>query len=409
MGSSASRLWSDRPTLRLDRQEPYLRIQHVTVFVRDQDRSLRFYLDQLGFSLVADYRYGSNERWVAVAPADGSAVLALVTPKPGSEEYNLIGQSRQIVFVTEDVPTKFREWCDRGIQFRHPPHTPEWGGTFTSFEDVDGNSFVLVGFDEVSREIEAQRHAIEEKLESERRAAQELEIAKKVQARLFPQVLPPLETLDYAGACIQARPVGGDYYDLFDLVRYRLALVVGDIAGKGIAAALSMASLHASLRSQRTFALGQPQRILRSVNQFFYENTTDSTYATLLFAEYNDKTRRLRYANCGHLSALLLRSDNALERLASTCTVLGLFKEWDCAVAERRLFPGDTLALYTDGITESFNDAGEEFGEHRLVESLRRHRERSSPVLVASILDDVKKFSPHEQSDDMTLIVAKCR
>src|SRR5712671_3135176 len=97
------------------------------VFVRDQDRSLRFYLDQLGFSLVADYRYGSNERWVAVAPADGSAVLALVTPKPSSEEYNLIGQSRQIVFVTEDVPAKFREWCDRGIQFRHPPHTPEWG------------------------------------------------------------------------------------------------------------------------------------------------------------------------------------------------------------------------------------------------------------------------------------------
>ena len=145
-----------------------------------------------------------------------------------------------------------------------------------------------------------------------------------------------------------------------------------------------LASLHASLRSQRTIALGQPQRILRSVNQFFYENTTDSTYATLLFAEYNDKTRRLRYANCGHLSALLLRSDNALERLASTCTVLGLFKEWDCAVAERRLFPGDTLALYTDGITESFNDAGEEFGEHRLVESLRRHRERSSPVLVST-------------------------
>src|SRR5216684_2084905 len=144
---------------------------------------------------------GSSERWVAVAPADGSAVLALVTPKPGSEEYNLIGRSKQIVFVTEDVPAKFRDWCDRGIQFRHPPHTPEWGGTFTSFEDVDGNSFVLVGFDEVSREIEAQRHAIEEKLESERRSAQELEIAKKVQARLFPQVLPPLETLDYAGAC----------------------------------------------------------------------------------------------------------------------------------------------------------------------------------------------------------------
>jgi len=87
---------------------------------------------------------------------------------------------------------------------------------------------------------------------------------------------------------------------------------------------------------------------------------------------------------------------------------LGLFKEWDCSAGERPLCSGDTLALYTDGITESFNDAGEEFGEHRLIESLRRHREQASPVLIASIVDDVKRFSPHEQSDDITLIVAKC-
>lgn len=112
---------------------------------------MRFFLDQLGFSLVADYRYGASERWVAVAPADGSAVLALVTPKAGSEEYDLIGRSKQIVFVTEDVPAKFQEWSNRGVQFHHPLHTPEWGGTFTSFEDADGNSFVLVGFDEVGK------------------------------------------------------------------------------------------------------------------------------------------------------------------------------------------------------------------------------------------------------------------
>jgi serine phosphatase RsbU (regulator of sigma subunit)/predicted enzyme related to lactoylglutathione lyase len=409
MGDSPSRLWSDRPSLRLDRREPYLRIQHVTIFVRDQDRSLRFFLDQLGFSLVADYRYGANERWVAVAPADGSAVLALVTPKPGSEEYDLIGRSKQIVFVTEDVLAKFQEWANRGVQFHHPLHAPEWGGKFTSFEDADGNSFVLVGFDEVGREIEAQRRAIEEKLESERRAGQELEIAKQVQARLFPQTLPPLKTLEYAGICLQARQVGGDYYDFIDLDRYRLGLVIGDIAGKGMAAALLMASLHASLRSQRTFSLGHPQRLLRSVNQFFYENTTDSAYATLFFAEYNDKTQRLRYANCGHLSALLLRNDNTLERLDSTCTVLGLFEKWDCAIEELQIFAGDTLTLYTDGITESFNDAGEEFGEHRLVESLRRHREQPSSALVASIVEDVRKFSPREQSDDITLIVARGR
>ena len=112
---------------------------------------------------------------------------------------------------------------------------------------------------------------------------------------------------------------------------------------------------------------------MRSVNGLFYENTTEEAYATLVFAEYDDKLRRLRYANCGHLSAFLVRDDGQLERLDSTCTALGLFKEWNCVVEERSLRPGDTLALYTDGVTEAFNDAGEEFGEQRLIEALRQH------------------------------------
>jgi serine phosphatase RsbU (regulator of sigma subunit) len=278
---------------------------------------------------------------------------------------------------------------------------------FTTFKDLDGNSFVLVGSDEMSREIEAQRSAIAEKLESERRAAQEMEIAKQVQARLFPQTLPPLRTLDYAGMCIQARQVGGDYYDFLNLGRERLGLVIGDISGKGIAAALMMANLQANMRSQCAIAVDQPRRLLQSVNRLFYENTTDSAYATLFFAEYDDRENRLRYVNCGHLSALLLRNDDTLERLDSTCTVLGLFDEWDCSMGESRLFPGDTLALYTDGVTESFNDAGEEFGEERMVEALRRRRESSSQDSLAAIVDEVRQFSPREQGDDITLIVAK--
>jgi serine phosphatase RsbU (regulator of sigma subunit) len=263
--------------------------------------------------------------------------------------------------------------------------------------------------DEVSQADEEYRRTMAEKLESERRAAQELEIAKQVQARLFPQVLPPLRTLDYAGVCLQAREVGGDYYDFLDLGRERLGLVIGDISGKGMAAALLMANLQANLRSQCAIALEHLQRLLRSVNQLFYENTTDSSYATLFFGEYDDTVRRLRYANCGHLSALILRSDNTVERLDSTCTVLGLFKEWDCSITETLLSSGDTLALYTDGITESLNDAEEEFGEQRLLEALRQHREQSSQAVLGSIVNEVKQFSPHEQHDDITLIVAKCR
>jgi len=427
MGNSPSVHGAERSTLRPDRPDPYLRLQCVTIYVRDQDRSLRFYVDQLGFNRVGDVRFKSDFRWVAVAPPDGSAMLALVAPKPDSKEYKLIGRPTQVVFVTEDVVARFREWRRRGVRFQSTPRlrrmqykapdpstppgeeAPVWGGVFARFQDVDGNSFQLVGFDEVSREIEAQRRAAAEKLEAERRAAQELEIAKRVQARLFPQTLPPLRTLDYAGICIQARQVGGDYYDFLNLGGGRLGLVVGDISGKGIAAALLMANLQANLRSQCAIALDQPQRFLRSVNQLFCENTTDSAYATLFFAEYDDRGQRLRYANCGHLCALILRSDNTLERLDSTCTVLGLFEEWDCSIAERQLTRGDTVLLYSDGITESFGDGEEEFGEERLIESLRRHRDLSPQALLASIVDDVREFSPHEQHDDITLIVAKCR
>jgi serine phosphatase RsbU (regulator of sigma subunit) len=408
---------------------PYLRIHAVNIFVRDQERSLRFYLDQLGFNLAFDAQLQSGQRWVAVSPPDGSAVLTLIAPDPGTQEYKLIGRPTQVAFVTDDVAAKFQEWRSRGVRFRHTPRlrrikyerleyeqqapaagqTPVWGVVFTRFEDIDRNSFALVSFDEVSRALEAQRRAAAEKLEIERRAAQELEIARQVQARLFPQTLPVSNTLEYAGMCIQARQVGGDYYDFLNLGQERLGLVIGDIAGKGIAAALLMANLQANLRSQCAIALDQPQQFLRSVNRLFYDNTADSAYATLFFAEYDDKIRRLRYANCGHLCALLLRDDHTLERLHSTCSVLGLFNDWDCSIGECRLSPGDTLALYTDGITEAFNEVGEEFGEQRLVEALRRHRGLSSQALLASILEDVRQFSPHEQYDDITLIVAKCK
>ena len=365
MGISPLEDGLDRFPIRLDRRDPYLRVLCVNIFVRDQDLSLRFYVDQLGFGLVVDESYEAGGRWVAVAPPDGSTVLALITPKRKSEEYKLIGRCRHAVLVTEDVVGKFEEWRQRGVRFHHPPQTTLWGGIFTRFDDLDGNSFALVGRDDFVREIEAQRRAAAEKLEGERRTAQELEIAKQVQARLFPQTLPELKTLEYAGICIQAREVGGDYYDFLNLGQERLGIVIGDTSGKGIGAALLMANLQANLRSQSAIALDQPQRFLRSVNQLFYQNTTDSAYATLFFAEYEDKARRLRYANCGHYSPLLLRRDNTLERLNSTCTVLGLFQEWDCSIEELRLAAGDILALYTDGITDSFNQAGEDFGEHQ--------------------------------------------
>jgi serine phosphatase RsbU (regulator of sigma subunit) len=416
-----------------DRDHSYLGVYAVNVFVRDQDRSLRFYVEQLGFNLAFDVRLQSGQRWVGVAPPNGTAVLTLIAPEPDSDEYKLIGQPTPVAFVTEDVVATYSQWRRRGVRFRHVPRlrrvkyqqqavdgpegapslllgkqTPVWGGVFTRFEDIDRNSFALVSFDEMTQAVETQRRAAAAKLESERRSAHELEIAKQVQARLFPQTFPPLRTLDYAGVCLQARQVGGDYYDFLNLGQERLGLVLGDISGKGIAGALLMANLQANLRGQRIIALDDPRRLLKSVNQLFYDNTVDSSYTTLFFAEYDDQTQRMRYANCGHLSGLLLRSNDTLERLDSTCTVLGLFKEWDCRIGECHLLGGDSIALYTDGVTESFDAAGEEFGEYRLTQALRRHRQLSPQDLLAAIVDEVRQFSPGEQHDDITLIVAKC-
>lgn len=415
------------------RTSPHLRIHCVNVFVRDQDRSLRFYLDQLGFHLAYDTKLQSGDRLVAVAPPDGSTILSLIAPKPDSQQYKFIGRSTQIVFITEDVIAKFQEWSKRGVRFQITPrlkrikydpqaHSAQppvsspllgeessiWGSVFARFRDIDGNTFSLVSFDEVTHALEAQRRAIAEKLESERRAARELEIASEVQCRLFPQFRPAISSLDYSGHCCSARAVGGDYYDFLDLGPDRLGIVIGDISGKGIAAALLMANLQANLRSQCAIALDQPELFLKAVNKLFCQNTPDGAFATLFFAEYHVPTGRLRYANCGHLPPLLLHSDNAIECLEATGTVLGIFKEWDCTVNERRLSPGDLLALYTDGITESFNDAGDEFGEGRLIESLRRHRDLPSQDVLDSVVSEVRQFSPREQHDDITLIIAKC-
>ncbi|HUK48248.1 MAG TPA: SpoIIE family protein phosphatase [Terriglobales bacterium] len=418
MGSPLHVYKAHRCSFDLERTDAYLRLGTVTVYVCDQERSLPFYLDHLGFQVAFDTVHPSGERWLAVTPPDGTAVLSLVAPRPGSEEHKLIGGCTDIVFLTDNLPAKFREWRERGVRFLQEPCKHPWGGVGACFEDPDGNSFTLLGLDQVSSEVEMARREHAKRRDEELHAAHELELARQVQTRLFPQIQPTATTLEYAGTCIQARHVGGDYYDFLDLGRDRLGLLVADVSGKGTAAALLMANLQAHLHNQISsywnrpyvpLVWDQPERFLRSVNRLFHRNTTQETYATLFFAEYDDKLRRLRYANCGHLSGLLLRQDGGVESLDSTCTGVGLFNELNCVADERSLSPGDTLALYTDGVTESRNAGGEEFGEERLVDSLQAHRDLPSHALLGALVDDVRMFGSPEQHDDITVVIARCR
>ena len=267
--------------------QPFLRLEFVTLWIRDQERSRRFFVETLAFETVVDAPTPDGGRWIIVAPpaagwlpetaGAGFSGIALCVPPEGSADEQRIGHTTGVGFLTEDVRSLFEEWSRRGVRFPLPPMKPSWGSgqaRYAVFEDVDGNSFSLIEIDEATLALEAERRAQAAKLQAERQAAHELAIAKQVQTRLFPQHQPPAQTLVYAGICHPARTVGGDYYDFLDLGSGRLGLVVADIAGKGIGAALLMANLQAALRSQCATAGEQPERFLRSVNQLLYENTS---------------------------------------------------------------------------------------------------------------------------------------
>jgi sigma-B regulation protein RsbU (phosphoserine phosphatase) len=254
-----------------------------------------------------------------------------------------------------------------------------------------------------------ERLALEEMKQQELLASREMEVARQVQARLLPQTAPVLETLECASTCTQARAIGGDYYDFIDLSPGRVGFVVADVSGKGLSGALLMAGLRADLHSNCQAALRDLPHMLKLVNSSFYKSTDPGTFVSLFFGDYEDAARRIRYANCGHNPPLLVRVDGRVEHLGGTGLVLGLLPEWECSVLEAQMAPGDILVFFTDGIQEALNDAGEEFGTARLVETVRAHRHLPASSLLKAIATTVQRFSNGAQKDDQTLIVARVR
>jgi len=255
---------------------------------------------------------------------------------------------------------------------------------------------------------------IAEKLEAERRTAREMEIAKDVQTRLLPQAAPDLKTLECAGRCLQARLVGGDYYDFLEVGRDQVGLVLADVSGKGVHAALLMANLQAHLRSLSRAArsVAGPitplnlAPILQEVNRMMWKSTAAQHYATLFFGLYDDRARSLTYVNCGHNPPILLRADGSVEHLESTATVIGLFEEWECEACRIDLAPGDLLAIFSDGVTEAMRGE-EEFGEARFLDELRAASGLPAEQVVTAVFASVQQFGAGDQSDDLTLVVAR--
>ena len=244
-------------------------------------------------------------------------------------------------------------------------------------------------------------------VDTDKKRAHEMAIASEVQRKLLPQHMPQLETLDYAGSCEPAWSVGGDYYDFLDMGKGRVGFVLADVSGKGVSAAILMANLQASVRSQYVIARKNLKKFFRTVNKLFHESVTPGFFATMFFADYVDATRRLRYVNCGHCPAFLVRANGICEKLGSTATVLGMFESWNCTVGEATMSSGDILVVYSDGVTEARSGSGELFGDERLLAAVEANTNLPAAGLLKAIAAAAHNFGGEEQEDDLTLLVAR--
>ncbi|HZQ22746.1 MAG TPA: SpoIIE family protein phosphatase [Terriglobales bacterium] len=279
-----------------------------------------------------------------------------------------------------------------------------------------------------------------EKLIQEQKEKQRLEnelvIAQEVQAQLFPKEISQLESLEVHGFCRPARTVSGDYYDFLAINSDKLILAVGDVSGKGISAALLMATIHSAVRAysledlpvlRESVVVGagagsglmlssgplesdiSPASLLSLLNHQLYDSTPAEKYATLFLSVYDARARSIRYSNGGHLPPIVIAEDGSLRRLDCGGTVVGLFDHLSFQEASIQLHPGDIFIAYSDGVTEPENDFGE-FGEERLIEVVSENRHlplsRITEAVTAAVDDWI---GPQEQPDDVTLVLARAR
>ncbi|HEX3560846.1 MAG TPA: SpoIIE family protein phosphatase [Pyrinomonadaceae bacterium] len=306
---------------------------------------------------------------------------------------------------------------------------------------------LALAFNDMSSDIET---LLTERVERER-LEREIEIAAEVQTQLFPRSTPALRTVEVTGECRAARGVAGDYYDYIEVAPGLVAVTLGDVAGKGISAALVMSNLQAALRAQvaiiserlrlaghgaASLAGGQAAalaatadaglamdmpcgvtgvdtycavvQMVESINEQLCHSTDTNRFATLFLALYDDRARELRYTNAGHNAPVLVRRDGTVERLTNGGTVVGAFSFVKFEEDRTTLGEGDLIIIFSDGITEACNPSGEEFGEQRLVEFAAARRDEITGNIRQAIFDEVDRWSGAiERGDDQTLVILK--
>jgi len=261
---------------------------------------------------------------------------------------------------------------------------------------------------ELRRRAAEEARAREEALIHQQEQERDIAEAKAIQEKLLPREIPQMPGYEIASAWQSARVVGGDYFDILPLDEKSLGICIADVAGKGMPAALLMSNLQAAVRGLSSLSVA-PNVLCSRLNSIVYRNTDSDRFITFFYAQLDGPTRRLAYVNAGHNAPLVVRSDGSHERLREGGTVLGVFASRDYEVGSAQLFPGDRMVLFTDGVTEACNAAGEEFGEARLLRLLEDHRTLSADELQAKILAVVAEFSGGRWLDDATLLVLAVR
>lgn len=237
-----------------------------------------------------------------------------------------------------------------------------------------------------------------------KRAAGDWEEAKRTQLGFLPKEIPQIPGCEFSGAWLPMHGIGGDYFDVIALDANRFAFTIADVAGKGIAAALLMSNLQATVRGLAVQDL-PPANLAEQLNRIISKNTASDRFITFFYAVFDAQSRRLLYSNGGHNAPIVLRRDGSIDRLSSGGQALGIFEEERYEQEEITLAEGDRLALFTDGITEASDGTEEEFGEARLLEILQQSRSLSAADIQKIVLSRVAEFSGEKFQDDATLVL----
>jgi sigma-B regulation protein RsbU (phosphoserine phosphatase) len=379
----------------------------------------------------ADYRClaaaGPLEAAAPVVAADGFLISRLrAYPLPLSFAPNeLAALADWAVAHRPDRVEEIRALAAAGIQLAVPLRTRTeilgvlllGGGPQPAGFSAHEKQVLRAGADQFALMIENAR--LTDRVVEQETLRRDIALASDVQRRLLPEAPPRIESADFAAVSVPARRIGGDYYDFVELGDGRIGIALADVSGKGVAAALIMSVVQASLRIISSERDVSPPRLVARMNAFVYRSTPGSKYATFFYAQLDPQRRQLRYVNAGHNAPYLLRAGGwstagaaspDIKELSTGGTVVGMFPEMEYEEATVELRPGDVLLAFTDGVPEAHNPENEEFGEERLQQLLRRSADLPASGISARLSEELRNWiRDAEQYDDLTFVVMKVR